>query len=119
MGSEYWIIYYRDPVGYSPVEDFIEKLPVKDKAKVMAYLSLLKERGFLPFPYTSDLKTARKLRELRIRFSARHYRIIYFMASEKRLVLLHVFSKKSREIPKEEIEIAQKRMSDFQRREML
>ncbi len=95
------------------MEEFIKGLPDKDRIKVFAHIQLLKERGFLPFPYTSDIKGAKKLRELRIRFSFRLYRILYFMFTGKKIVLLHGFSKKTKEIPQKEIEIFQRRMEDF------
>ncbi len=117
MADEYSIIYYRDETEASPVSEFLAALPVKDRAKVFAHIQLLKERGFLPFPYTSDIKDARKIRELRIRLSFRVYRVLYFMHTGQKIVLLHGFCKKSMKIPRGEIECAQKRMDDFIRQE--
>ena len=116
MESYYEIVYYRDIKESSPIETFFKELPDKDRSKVFAHIQLLKEKGFLPFPYTSDIKGAKKLRELRIRFSFRFYRIIYFMFTKSRIVLLHGFAKKSKKIPPHEIEVSQKRMEDFLRR---
>lgn len=113
----YEIVYYRDIKENSPIEEFLRDLPDKDRAKVFAHIQMLKEKGFLPFPYTTDIKGAKKLRELRIRFSFMFYRIIYFMFTGKKIIILHGFSKTSKKIPPYEIEIAQKRMNDFLRRE--
>lgn len=117
MESDYEIIYYRDRRGSSPIKVFLRELPGKDRAKVFAHIQLLKEKGFLPFPYTSDIKGAKKLRELRIRFSFRFYRIIYFMFTKNKIVFLHGFAKKAKKIPPQEIEISQRRLEDFLKRE--
>jgi phage-related protein len=117
--QEYEIVYYRDKTKWSPVEEFIKGLPDKDKVKILAHIKLLREKGFLPYPFTSDVRDVKKLRELRIRFSFNFYRIFYFMFTGKKIVLLHGFSKKSNKTPQREIEIAQKRMEDFVRKERL
>ena len=117
MSSSYEILYYKDKKDHSPVEDFLKELPAKDRIKVFAHIQLLKERGFLPFPYTSDIKDAKKLRELRVRFSFKMYRVIYFMFKGKKIVLLHGFTKTTGKIPPYEIEVSQKRMEDFLKRE--
>lgn len=117
MTNGYEIVYYRDEANVCPIEEFLKTLPDKDRAKVFAHIQLLKERGFLPFPYTSDVKDAKKLRELRIRFSYRLYRVLYFMHTGQKIVLLHGFCKKSMKLPQGEIELAEKRMDDFIRRE--
>lgn len=113
----YEIVYFRNENGFSPVEKFMDELPDKDRVKVFAHIRLLKEKGFLPFPYTSGIIGASKLRELRIRISLRRYRIIYFMFTGKKIVLLHGFMKKTKEIPKREIETSLRRKEDFLKKE--
>jgi len=117
MAGEYSIIYYREADGVSPVEQFLDDLPARDRAKVFASISLLKERGFLPFPYSSDIRGSKKLRELRVRISSNAYRVLYFMYSGKKIVLLHALSKRSKKVPKADIEMAEKRMGEYLRRE--
>lgn len=112
MTQDYEIIYYRDNQGFSPIENFIDELPIKDKIKVFAHIHLLRERGFLPFPYSSDVRGVRKLRELRVKASLKHYRILYFMFAGRKIILLHGFLKKSDKIDKE-IQIARLRIEDY------
>jgi len=57
-------------------------------------------------------KKDKKLYELKISSS----RIIYFIASEKKFVLVHGFTKKSNKTPKKELSTARKRMRDYFRR---
>jgi len=40
-------------------------------------------------------------------------RIIYFLFTGRRFVLVHGFTKKSKETPKRELEVARKRMKDY------
>jgi len=111
------IAYYQDKNGKKPVREYILGLDKNVRAKVMAYLSLLEEKGFLPFPYTSNITTVPKIRELRIRFSTNFYRIFYFLSTGKKIILLHAFTKKQKRIPKIEILKARERMLDYVQRE--
>jgi len=67
----------------------------------------------LPFPHTSQIDGP--LRELRCHYGRVHYRILY-RRSGNLFVLLHMIRKKSRAIPRTEIEIAQQRWDEFKAR---
>lgn len=67
----------------------------------------------LPFPHTSQIDGP--LRELRCHYGRAHYRILY-RRSGNLFVLLHMIRKKSRAIPKTEIEIAKERWDEFKAR---
>jgi phage-related protein len=67
----------------------------------------------LPFPHSSQI--VGELRELRCHFGRRLFRILY-RRSHNLFVLLHIFEKASREIPKPDIEIVIARWDDFQQR---
>jgi phage-related protein len=56
-----------------------------------------------------------KLWELRVVGRLQH-RILYFAASERRLVLLHAFTKKTSRTSRTEIDIARRRVADHLRR---
>jgi len=73
----YSIVFYTTERGNSPVDDFLDGLDKKSRAKVAAYLSLLEEQGpNLKRPYADIVRG--KIRELRIQQSANHYRILFF-----------------------------------------
>jgi phage-related protein len=108
------IEYYKETVNKpSPVEEFINKLGTKDKkaqAKVLRSLLLLSEYGLsLGFPYISNI--SKKLWELRIPFGNNQYRVLFTIASNRIIILLHAFSKKTGKIPDKELKIAHKRLS--------
>lgn len=74
------------------VRDWLESLPTAQFATVAFYVDLLAERGpLLGEPYTKQLSG--KLRELRFHLDGRAWRISYWIASGRRIILLTVFPK--------------------------
>ncbi len=77
------------------VERWLQQLPDEDFGQAAFYIDLLAERGVeLGEPYTRQLH--RKLRELRFFIGRERYRVTYYVASGRRIVLLTVFQKTSR-----------------------
>jgi len=110
--KEYRIYYYIDPKGKKPVKDYINNISEKAQAKVFAYLELLRERGgYLDEPYSRHIKG--KVRELRVDFARDHHRIFYFTFIGKKIILLHVFLKRTAKTPKKEINKAFDNYKDF------
>jgi hypothetical protein len=73
----YNLVFYTTERGDSPVDDFLDALDKKARAKVAAHLSLLEKQGpHLTRPYADVVRG--KIRELRIHQSANQYRILYF-----------------------------------------
>jgi hypothetical protein len=71
---------------------WLRSLSEAERHHVAFYIDLLEERGpTLDFPYTSQLSG--KLRELRFYLRRQQWRITYFIAAERRIVLLTVFRK--------------------------
>jgi hypothetical protein len=74
------IIFYEKLDGEKPVEDFVESLPVKHKAKVYWEIKLLERYGRdLKEPYVKNIKGEKYkgLWELRIKFAGYISRIFY------------------------------------------
>lgn len=93
------LVFYTTPSGRAPVETEIEKLNRNSKAKVSALLSLLAEYGeALREPHVKSLGDG--LKELRISIVPGQYRVIYFVETQERIVLLHSFAKKTQKTPK-------------------
>jgi phage-related protein len=85
---------------------------VKSKARIAKTLDLLEEFGIeLGMPYTKYLE--KQLWELRIMVGRNRYRIIYFLHTERTLILLHGFSKKTDAVSRADIEIARNRGDDY------
>jgi len=58
-----------------------------------------------------------KLWELRVQAGRKAYRVIYFAWTGQRFILLHAFLKKSAKTPRQELTIAEARLTDFLSRE--
>ena len=73
----YKIIFFTTERGDSPIDDFLDGLDKKSRAKVAAYLSILEEQGpNLKRPYADIVRG--KIRELRIHYGSNQFRILYF-----------------------------------------
>ena len=103
------------PVGWtvetiSAVDAEIETLPVKLRARLLRFLETIENVGLeaLPEPHAKHLDG--KLWELRVRAQGGIARGIYVTQTERRVVILHVFAKKSRKTPLRALAIARERM---------
>jgi len=84
----YNLVFYTAERGDSPLDDFLDGLDKKSRAKVAAYMSLLEEEGQnLKRPYADIVRG--------------------------KIVLVHAFSKKTRQLKKKDIDLAEKRMEDW------
>lgn len=74
------------------VREWLEALPTTEFARAAFYVDLLADRGpLLGEPYTRQLDG--KLRELRFYLEREATRITYWIAAERRIILLTVFRK--------------------------
>jgi len=104
-----------DEKGRMPVSDFLDSLPVKARAKATRYMEMLADYGvLLKEPYTKQIRG--KIRELRITDNAGNIRILYFTFTGGRFILLNGFIKDTGKTPAGEMELAEKRMRDFNER---
>ena len=107
-----WIVdFCEDADGYAPVEEFLNGLSKKHRAKLLGLIAKLKEYGpTLPFPYSSQVDG--RLRELRTRFGKTRLRILYFGDANQQFILLHGVIKDTDKLEKSDIEAARKNMAD-------
>ena len=110
-------VFYRDASGHEPVREFLESLDDDSQAAIehqIGRLNLLSDNTpHLPFPHSSQVDG--ELRELRCHYGRELYRILY-RRSERLMVLLHIFAKRSAKIDQRDIRIAQERWDDFRAR---
>jgi len=94
------IYYFVDERGNKPVKEFIASLPLKDRAKVFAYIAELKMQGNnLRRPMADYLGNG--IYELRPKAN----RVFYFFFLKESAVLLHAIRKKTDKIPKRDLEL--------------
>jgi phage-related protein len=105
------VLYYVDQRGRGPILEDIRRLTLKEQQKVLAHISLLEEQGQdLRRPiadYVGD-----KLYELR----PKAHRVLYFFLLKDYAVIVHLFRKKTDQLPEAERQVALSRMADFLRR---
>ena len=94
----------------SAVDAEIEALPVALRARLLRLLETVENVGLdaLRAPHVRHLDG--KLWELRVRAEGGIARGIYVTAAGRRVVVLHVFAKKSRKTPRRTLATARERM---------
>jgi phage-related protein len=55
-----------------------------------------------------------RIRELRIELGGNQFRILYYFCIGRNIILLHGFKKKTSKLKNRDIELAEKRMKDFE-----
>ena len=110
--TEFTVIAYEKENGEVPVEDFLDSLDVKMKAKMFGMIGLLQEKGNqLREPYSKHLDDG--IFELRCKFGNDITRVLYFFYYEGQIILTNGFVKKTQKTPSGEIELAKQRRSDY------
>ena len=98
------IYYFVDDKGNNPVKEFIKLLPIKERAKVFAYIVELKNQGHnLHRPMADYLRDG--IYELR----PKDNRIFYFFFLKDSAVLVHAIRKKTDKIPAGDFSLCLKR----------
>lgn len=116
----YQIEFYEDEKGHSEIAEYIKLLRQKSRLskehrinfnKIVAYFDLLEEIGTqIGEPITKHLVgEIWELRPLKHRF-------LYAYVSERKFLILHHFIKKTRKIPKKELESAKKKLKSYMER---
>jgi phage-related protein len=110
--SKYKCYYYKTQSGKSPVEEFIDSLEYKTQVKFFYKKGLLEEFGpKLPFPHARYIGEG--VFELRFEGREGRIRILYFFFYENKIIFTNGFVKKTKKIPKKEIEVAEYRKKEF------
>jgi len=107
--------YYEDESGAKPIEEFIDGLDMKMRAKVFGRIALLEEHGQrLGMPFSRHLEDG--IFELRTPQGANITRVLYFFVVGRRVILTHGFTKKTQKTPKREIARAKRAREDWRSR---
>ena len=108
---------YEKENGEVPVEEFLDSINPKMRAKLYGLMGILQEKGnMLREPYSKHLDDG--IFELRCQFGNDITRILYFFFYEGKIIMTNGFVKKTQKTPKEEIQLAKERRKDFIERMM-
>jgi phage-related protein len=112
MSRKWSVTYYIEQDGTKPVEKYIKKLSINERAKTLALIDHLEEKGpDLHRPYSDFLEDG--IHELRIKLTDKQVRILYFFCYKNFIILTNVFDKYTDKVPKAEIKLAKKNRDDF------
>jgi phage-related protein len=110
--SDWSVEFYANADGDSPVLDWYESLDEKTKAKLIWIFQLLETNGIeLGMPYIKPLGD--KLYEIRADVNRNAFRVVYFLYTGRRFILLHGFQKKTQKTPSKELARAKTYLEDF------
>ena len=109
-------IHYEKEDGSRPAEEFILSQDNKMKAKIMAMLDFLAEKGpALREPYSKHLEDG--IFEVRAKQGSDISRVLYFFIVGKRVILTNGFVKKTQKTPPSEIKKSKRYREDYLHRE--
>ena len=115
MTELFEIIVYTKIDGTKPVEEFLQNVEIKMRAKIFREISLLKQNGNeLREPHTKHLDDA--IFELPIKLGSNISRVLYFFMIGRKIILTNAFIKKTHKTPLNEITLAKKYREDFNNR---
>lgn len=112
------ILYYRTWSGRSPVREFILSLSVKQRTKVIAAFDVIERAENVPPALFKKLSGTGGLWEVRVQHAGDSFRLLGFMDGSRLVVLVSGFAKKTRKVPAAEIDLAQERRREYQRRKL-
>ena len=102
------IVFYKKRGGQCPIQEFLDSLDVKMRAKALLMVALLREHGAnLRLPYSKQLEDG--IFELRAKQGSNITRLLYFFFAGKKAVLTNGFVKKTQKTPKDDLELGKAR----------
>ncbi len=110
--QKFEVLFYEKENGQCPVEEFLKKLDVKMRAKMVGLLEILEEKGnVLREPYSKHLEDG--IFELRCKVGSNITRVLYFFYYQGKIILTNGFVKKVKKTPREEIQVAKARRAEY------
>lgn len=107
--------FYRTKDNIAPVEEFLDSLDSKMRAKALHELNVLEQFGSsLREPHSKPIEAG--LFELRIKIGSDISRIFYFFRVGNKIILTNGFIKKTTKTPRSEIKKALDCKADYERR---
>jgi len=110
--QKFEVVFYEKDDGQCPVEDFLKKIDVKMRAKIVGLLEILEEKGnVLREPYSKHLEDG--IFELRCKVGSNITRILYFFYYQGKIILTNGFVKKVQKTPRKAIQVAKARRAEY------
>jgi phage-related protein len=113
---EFTVEFYETVAGHSPIREFLDELKQSDPGDftaVLAGLAKLRNRQYHREPLSKALGNG--LFELR-HVGKLNTRVLWFFVKGRRIIAVHGIRNKGHAIPAHDLDTAQKRMRDWQKR---
>jgi phage-related protein len=107
------IDFYLTSSGRNVIEEFVQGLTYQDQGRFVDVYRNLEKYGF-GCPGVQFRQLAGKLWEIKYSAPGGGYRIAYVMRESERMVWLHMFKKTTPKTPRNDLELALKRMKEVQ-----
>ena len=103
-----------DYYDWAEFEQFLDQLPDKDAAKLIATIQNIENNGLLVAERQLWVKKLENnLYEIRSKRSSNIQRAIYFQVKGSKYIITHAFTKKTQKTPENEKQIARNRRSQY------
>jgi len=113
--QKFEVVFYEKADGIKPAKEFLDKLSVKMRAKMIRTIVMLQDNGpALREPCSKHLKDG--IFELRAKVATNITRVLYFFFIGRKVVLTNGFIKKTQETPAAEIDLAKCYRAEYLRR---
>ena len=110
------LIFYKTVASHSPVEEFLDSLTSKHRQKAAWVFELIRVIPFVSGQYFKKLQGTDDIWEIRIDSGSDTFRILGFYDQGNLVILTNGFVKKTDRTPKNEIDLAESRKRDYERR---
>ena len=111
-GCMFEVVFYEKGSGEKPVEDFIDSLEPKMRAKLVSVMEILEEKGnMLRMPYSQHIEDG--IFEVRAKVGSNISRVMCFFYYGRKIIMTNGFIKKTQKTPKNEIDLAKKYRKEF------
>jgi len=112
MDKKIVVVFYQSSLGNEPVREWLKSLHVEDRQIIGTDIKTVEYGWPIGMPVARPL--GNKLYEVRSNLTDKKIARVIFTIIDHYMVLLHGFIKKTQQTPKEEIDLATKRMKDIQ-----
>ena len=108
------IKFYLKTSGRNPVKEFLTECSQELRSDFFDAVNLLASGHRLSMPLSRNLASIHSgLHELRLKDRNGQVRVFYFIKKGDAIYMLHAFKKKTQELPKNEIELALRRIKEI------
>lgn len=105
MAQNYTIEYVKSPSGRCRVEEFIDGLDADTQAKIGMHFDLLE---LASSGYLKKVDKRHGIWELRVIHGGKWYRPLLVTRPNRRIIIVHIFQKKTNRIPERHLKIARR-----------